>query len=64
MSCHLCDDAGQYVTRTEPYEFTYQGRTIRKAYTYVAPCGCCERGRRISEARARKGLRGDQQEAA
>lgn len=61
MSCWRCDDTGQCVTRTEPYEFTYQGRTIHKTRTYVSPCGVCERGQRIAAARLRKGILGDRQ---
>lgn len=57
MACWRCDDTGQAVTRQEPYEFTYQGRTITtKTYTYVTPCGVCERGARIQAARVLKGI--------
>lgn len=63
--CWRCEGTGQCVTRTEPYTFTYQGREIAtKSYTYVAPCGVCDRGRRLAEARAAKGIHGDRQEPA
>jgi len=59
MACHRCGDTGQCETRRQAYEFSYRGRTITKHYTFVAPCGVCERGARIQAARVLKGLAQD-----
>ena len=50
--CAECDGTGQRITRIEPYEFFHGGTVHRRERTYVAPCPHCERGRRITNARA------------
>jgi len=56
-TCAACEGVGQIVTRAEPYTFAHGDRVITKTYTYAAPCPHCERGRRITHARAAKGMR-------